>query len=404
MKYDFVVIGANGIQGRIASRMLLEDGHTVLLCAIDDYKMDKLIEHPKADFAFIDLRRMDRVKRVVRKSGAKVVVNCAIDDYNFAVTKMALDLEMNYVDLGSEEPMFYQQLELHNSFKEKGIIGITGIGSTPGITNVMLRYVRPQFDTIHTVHVGFTWDSNLPVFVTPFSIDAISYEFSEPAKLLESGEFVHKYPDEADVDYYYKSIGKQKTRYTKHIEHHSFYEYLKDMGIQNVAVFSSFPNHSYTALRTLVDLGFMSKEPLQIEGVSIRPLDFTSELLRRISVPEGYTEKENLWLKVFGKKKGIECVAEMDCIVHTLPGWEDATCNIDTGFPVAILAEMIFNDLIPEKGLFSPEFVIPPELFFKELAKRKLWIYENGVRINDISDKDKKETNSISNGQNAHMG
>lgn len=382
MQYDFVVIGANGIQGRIVSRMLLEDGHSVLLCANDDYKMDKLIDYPKADFALVDLRRMLQVKRTVKKSGANVIVNCAIDDYNLAVTKMALELGVHYVDLGSEKQMLYDQMALDPEFKEKKIIGITGMGSTPGITNIMLRYVRSQFDTIHTVHVGFTWDSNMPVFVTPFSIDAISYEFSEPAEMLENGEFVHKYPDENTVNYYYKGIGKQKTRYTKHIEHHSFYEYLKDAGIKNISVFSSFPSHSYTALKTLVDLGFTTKEPIQMDGISIRPLDFTSEVLRRISVPEGYTEKENLWLKVFGKKGKEEKMVEMDCNVGTQEGWEDATCNIDTGFPAAITAEMIKNGAMSEPGLFSPEFVMSPEPFFAELAKRKLFVYENGKRIN----------------------
>lgn len=382
MRYDFVIIAANGIQGRIVSRRILEDGYSALLCANDDYKMDKLIEYPKADFTLIDLRRMDRVRRVVKKSGATVVVNCAIDDFNLDVTKMALDLGVNYIDLGSEEKMLYDQLALDKAFKEKNIIGITGMGSTPGITNVMLHYIRPQFDTIHTVHVGFAWDSNLPVFVVPFSIDAISYEFVEPAKMLENGEFIHKYPEEADVDYYYKTIGKQKTRYTKHIEHHSFYEYLKDMNIQNISVFSSFPSHSYIPLKTLVDLGFTSKESIIVDGAPVRPLDFTSELMRHISIPEEYTEKENLWLKVFGEKNGEKKEAQMDCTAGTLPGWEDATCNIDTAFPAAIAAEMIFHEKIPEKGLFSPETVIPPELFFTELAKNKLWVYENGKRIN----------------------
>ena len=381
-KYDFVVIAANGIQGRIVSRTLLEDGHRLLLCAIDDYKMDKLIDHPNADFSLIDLRRMDRVKRIVKKSGAKVVVNCAIDDFNLAVTKMALELGMHYIDLGSEEKMLYDQMELDKEFREKGITGITGMGSTPGITNVMLRYIRPQFDTIETVHVGFTWDSNMPVFVTPFSIDAISYEFSEPAKMLENGEFVHKYPDEATVDYYFKSIGKQKTRYTKHIEHHSFYEYLKDMGVRNISVFSSFPSHSYTALKTIVDLGFTTKEPVVVDGVSMRPLDFAGEVLRKIPVPEGYTEKENLWLKVFGQKNGEKKDVEMDCVANTLPEWEDATCNIDTGFPAAIVAEMIADGRINEPGMYSPEFVVPPEPFFQELGTRKIAIYENGKKIN----------------------
>ncbi|MEK7099147.1 MAG: saccharopine dehydrogenase C-terminal domain-containing protein, partial [Patescibacteria group bacterium] len=187
---------------------------------------------------------------------------------------------------------------------------------------------------------------------------------------------------EATVSYYYKSIGKQKTRYTKHIEHHSFYEYLKDAGIQNIAVFSSFPSHSYNALRTLVDLGFTSKEPIQIEGASIKPLDFTMEVARRIPVPEGYTEKENLWLKVFGKKGGKDVTAEMDVVAGTLPGWEDATCNIDTGFPAAITAEMLFDGRLADRGLFSPEFIMPHEPFFSELGKRKIAIYDNGKKIN----------------------
>ncbi|MEK7609323.1 MAG: saccharopine dehydrogenase NADP-binding domain-containing protein, partial [Patescibacteria group bacterium] len=190
MKYDFVVIGANGLQGRIVSRFLLEDNYNVLLAANDEYGIEDLVEHPKADFTPIDLRKMDRVKRGVKKSGASVVVNCAVDDFNLAVTKMALDLGMNYLDLGSEEPMFYEQLKLDKDFKVKNIIGITGIGSTPGITNIMLRYIKPRFDTIETVHVGFAWDSTQPVFVTPFSIDAIAYEFCEPAKILENSEYV----------------------------------------------------------------------------------------------------------------------------------------------------------------------------------------------------------------------
>src|SRR3989344_5886859 len=158
MKYDFVVVGANGMQGRIVSKFLLENDHSVLLCANDDYGIEELIEHPKADFALVDLRKMERAKRVVKKSGSTVLINCAVDDFNMAVTKMALDLGMNYLDSGSEEPMFYEQLKLDKDFKEKNAIAITGIGSTPGITNIMLRYAKDKFDTIETVHVGFAWD------------------------------------------------------------------------------------------------------------------------------------------------------------------------------------------------------------------------------------------------------
>ena len=386
MHYDFAVIGANGIQGRIVSRMLLEEGKSVFLAANDDYKMEGLIDHANSDFAQIDLRDMPRAKRAIRKSGAPVIVNCAVDDYNLAVTKMALELGKHYLDLGSEEPMWRDQMALDKDFKAKDLLAIIGIGATPGISNVMLRYVKDQFDTIETVHVGFAWDSNIPKFVTPFSLDAIAWEFTHKAKNLKNGEWVEEDPYACAVDYYYKSIGKQRTQYALHVEPVTFYEFLKDKGVKNIERMASYPSHSHATINTLIQLGLLEKTEVKLptDG-SIRPLDFTIEALRHIEIPEGYTEKENIFLKVFGAKNRKPYTVEMDCVAHTLPGWEDATCNVDTGFPAAVLAEMIADGVIPERGFYTPEFVVPPEPFFAELGKRKLFIYENGKRINDAS-------------------
>ncbi|MEK6847493.1 MAG: hypothetical protein AABY16_04990, partial [Nanoarchaeota archaeon] len=66
----------------------------------------------------------------------------------------------------------------------------------------------------------------------------------------------------------------------------------------------------------------------------------------------------------------------------TNKGWEDAGGNIATGMPASIMAQMVKEKIISEKGSFAPEAVVPPELFFKELRKRKMVIYENGKRIN----------------------
>ena len=387
MHYDFAVVGANGIQGKIVARDLLESGYSVLLCANDDYKLDSLLENKRADFAFIDLRRMDKLKRVLRKSGADVVVNCAIDDYNLAVSELALDLGMNYVDLGggpreSEEKTTFAQLELDAGFKKKGKVGIIGMGSTPGINNVMLRYAEPKFDTIETVQLGFTWNSNMSVFVPPFSLDAIDLEFSEKATVLENEKFVQKIPEDCKLNYDFRSIGKQKTFYTKHIEPHTIYKYLKNKGIKNIAVFSSFPEHSRDAIKKLMELGFTSRELIEIDGQKVQRLAYTIEVLRRLPVPEGYTEKENLWVKIFGIKNGKEKVVEMDAVAGTLPGWEEHTCNVDTGMPVSITAQMIKNGIIKEPGMYSPEFIVPPQPFFEELGKRQIWVYENGRKLN----------------------
>lgn len=391
MKYAFAVIGANGMQGKIVSRDLLECGHSVLLCANDDFGLDGLLEHQGSDFALINLKEMDKVRRVLKKSGAKVVVNCALDDFNIVVTEACLDLGLNYIDLGGWEATTYSQLALDSKFKEKGIIAIIGSGSTPGITNVMLRHAKPTFDTIHTVHVGFAWKSNMPYFVPPFSIDAIAWEFSKKAKIFENGKYVERHPTECPFEYDYKGIGKQKTWYTDHMEHFTFYEYLKDMDIKNIAVCSSFPDHSREVILKLIELGFTKYNDknkineVPIKGVSVEPMVFTEAILRRIPVPKNYKEKENLWLKVWGTKNGKDKLVEMDALAGTLTGWEEHTCNIDTGMPASIMAQMIFKDIITERGVFPPEFVVPPEPFFAELAKRQIWVYKNGKKINPLS-------------------
>lgn len=377
------------MQGKIVSRDLLESGYSVLLCANDDYGLDQLIEHKGADFTLIDLKEMDKVIRVLKKSGARVVVNCALDDFNLTVTKACLELGINYVDLGGVgKADTYEQIALSDQFKEKGITAIIGSGSTPGVTNVMLRYVRPKFDIIHTVHVGFAWKSNMPHFVPPFSIDAIAWEFSQKAEIFENGKYVLKHPTECPFQYDYKGIGPQTTWYTDHMEHFTFREYLKDAGIKNIVVCSSFPDHSRETILKLIELGFTKynwqKEinEIPIKGVGIQPIDFTEALLRRIPIPKGYEEKENLFLKVWGEKNGKEKFVEMDALAGTLPGWEEHTCNVDTGMPASIMAQMIFEGVIKEHGVFPPEFVVPPGPFFAELAKRQIWVYENDRKIN----------------------
>jgi len=125
-----------------------------------------------------------------------------------------------------------------------------------------------------------------------------------------------------------------------------------------------------------------SDDPVNFKGMKIRPIDFLTQVLKRTKVPEGYKETENLWVHIYGKKNGKTKVIRMECVIHTLKGWEEDYTNIDTGMPISIMAQMIKKGIIKEKGAFSPEGVVPPEPFFKELKKRKMIVYENGKQIN----------------------
>jgi lysine 6-dehydrogenase len=246
----------------------------------------------------------------------------------------------------------------------------------------MVRYATKKFDKIHTVEVGFSWDSNMKVFVVPFSIQSIIEEFTDPAPIVERCKFVTKTPLSSIKWDHHRFIGQQKCFFVRHPETYTFYRYLKNKGIKNVRFYAGFPQHSFEKILALIELGFGSKKPIMFKGMKTRPIDFTTEALKALKMPRGYQEIEVLWARFYGLKNKRKKALSMDCLVHTLPGWENAGCNIDTGMPASIIAQMIKKDIITERGSFAPEDVVPPELFFKELKKRHMFVYENKMQIN----------------------
>lgn len=384
MKYDFLVIGSSGMQGRIVVRDLLESGYRIY-CA-DFYKdgSEKNLNHFKGTpFSHIDLREKGSLRDLLKEVDAPIVVNCAQEDWNDAVYRACLEAKKHVIDLGSDIAMTKEQLSMHDDFKKADLVAITGCGSTPGINNVMMMHASQFFDEIDTIEIGFAWDSNVKKFYVPFSMPGIIGELTDPAPILENSKWHKKDPKETEVVREFREIGTQKCYIVDHPETYTFsvdYAHLKP---KNIRFYSGFPDHSLETLNKLIELGFGDYELLLFEKMHIRPVDAMARILTRLPRPEEYTEKENLWVEVSGKnKKGDILIMRMECIVYTLPGWADAGCNIDTGLPASIMAQMILDGRIKARGSFAPDMAVPSDEFFKELKKKGMTVFQDGEAIN----------------------
>ncbi len=175
IKYDFLVLGGSGMQGRIVVRDLLERGYIVRIADIYKQGAEKLIEQyrKQTSFRLIDLRDEEAIEELIQITKPDVIINCAEGDWNLNVYRAALKEKTHVLDLGSDIPMTKEQFEMDGAFKEAGVTAMTGCGSTPGINNMLLHHARDRFDTIHTVDLGFAWNSNVKKFVVPFSIQSI---------------------------------------------------------------------------------------------------------------------------------------------------------------------------------------------------------------------------------------
>lgn len=383
MRFDFVVFGATGMQGKIITRDLLENGYSVLLCGRDKSRVEHLLKrYKKTSFEYFDAKDVNNMTEIIKRAGSTVAV-CAVEgDWDLNVYKAAIKADASVIDLGSEIWMTKKQFELHGIMKKKKIIGITGCGSVPGVGSVMLNYASKKFDKIDTIEAGFAWDSNIKKFVVPFSIQSIIWEYTQHAPIIRGCRWTKVNPMDTVHDRSYREIDKQPCFHVVHPETYTFWKYFKNKGLKNVRFYAGFPKHSHDVIKMFIDTGIGGFKDINYQGKKITPVEFLTEVLKGIKTPEGYTEKENLWVKIQGKKNKKKKTILMECIVPTLKGWEDAGCNIDTGMPASIMAQMIKTGVIEEKGSFAPEACVPPEPFFRELRKRKMLVYENGKNIN----------------------
>ena len=383
-KYDFLILGSSGMQGKIVARDLLEKGYRVLLTDIYSDDSRKLTaKHANGSFRYLDVRQFRKLVEVARQSGADIVVNCAYSDYNLIVYRACLQAKVNVIDLEGDIKMTEKQLAMSRAFEKRGLTAITGCGSTPGINNVMLNYAQRQFDCLETVNAGFAWDSNIKKFVPPFSVQSIIWEFTQPAWIVKNGKRIKRNPLENIVEMDFKYVGRQNCFLVEHPETFTFYHYYRDKGLRNINFYASFPKHTTEVISTLIALGLGGNDKLIVDGsLKVAPADLLAEVFRRLPYPEGYTEEENLWVEIIGQRNGEPKRVLMECHAPTLPGWEDAGCNIDTGFPASIIARMIKDGRIRERGSFAPEAIVPEEEFFKELWNKGMVVYQDGVPVN----------------------
>jgi len=383
MRYDFVILGADGMQGAIVARYLLERGYSVLCTDIAKSRVGNILNNFKktSAFTFLDLRDNDRLVGLVQKANPDVVINCAEGDWNLNIFQACLLVRKHCIDLGSWFHMTADQLKLHREFKRIKRTAITGCGSVPGIGNVMLAHAVKKFDSIESIEAGFAWDSNIKKFVVPFSIESVLEEYTVKAPHIQGGRLRRIYPKDSEKVRTFRFVGPQKIFLAEHAEPYTFFHYFKPYGVKHIRFYSGFPEHSEQVIKTLIQLTFQDKKPVLFDGKEIKADTFLTQMLKRVKTPRGYKEWENLWVEVRGRESRKKKIILMECLVPPLKGWEEAGCNIDTGFPAAIIAEMLKYGDISKPGSFAPEAIVPPKPFFKALKKHKFTFFENGKKL-----------------------
>lgn len=310
------VMGGAGAMGRITVRDLVEtapSGIELVLADRDASAAEAVVRALPAR-----LRRRVRVVEVdatdvagaARKlAGTTVLINACHHTFNLRVMAVALACGSHYCDLGGLFHVTRQQLRLHRQFARAGLLALCGIGSAPGIVNVMAHAAADGLDTVSEIHIAVgTADLRArraaaaaaaaatateadegataagPALATSYSLDTILDEASCPAALFTGGEltFVEALSGESAVDFP-KPVGRQYPARTLHSELATLPESFRDRGVREVSFRIAFTGDLMERLRFLHRLGLTGHEPIRVGGARIAPRDLLLALVARQS-------------------------------------------------------------------------------------------------------------------------
>lgn len=374
------VLGGAGAMARSAVLDLVESQEVKALILVDINlkaieKLKESLKSKKVSTTRVDITDHESLVRVI--GGSDAVINGTVYYHNVEVMRACLEAKANYVDMGGLFHVSRKQMLLDDDFKKAGLTAILGMGSAPGIVNVMARYACDRLDTIEYVRirdgiVNFTAMKG-PLGI-PYALETILDEFVMNPYIFENGEWMElkpfSRPEEVDFP---EPVGTQTTFATLHSEVATIPVSFKDKGIHEVSFKLALPKEFEKKLRFLVDLGLGSKEPISVGNGKVIPRDVLLALTRKLPRSEAKPDDHKvLRVDVKGKKRGEDLEYRLESVQHPYEKWNMRCGSFTVGFPVAVVAKNLASGQVEVKGAMGSERAIQPEDFFRALAKRGL--------------------------------
>jgi saccharopine dehydrogenase-like NADP-dependent oxidoreductase len=381
------VIGAAGRQALATIHDFVEDESVERILLIDITAKPlaarvQLFNSKKIESRLVDVLDTENLARAL--DGYDACVNCTSHLFNLPVMEACILSGTNYTDLGGLYHWAKKQLGKHEEFKKAGITGIVGSGSAPGIVNVMAKYAVDRLDTVDSVKIldAIVNPAAVGKFAPPYALNTLIDEFTVNNFEYRDGKYVELPPFSGEeVADFPEPIGRQTLYNMIHSEVATMPVFFAKKGIKNVSFKLALPKVFEDRLRFLMDIGFGSKDIVDIKGQQVVPRDVLIALTEKPAanvdkpVLQKHDDHKHLRVIVSGQKDGRDATYQVESIIHPYGKWGMAMGPFSVGFPAAVTTRLLGSGKIAEKGFFSGEAVIDPKMYFAELAKREIEVF-----------------------------
>ncbi|MGE7842507.1 saccharopine dehydrogenase family protein [Lysinibacillus sp. NPDC093712] len=376
-----VVLGA-GLMGKEVARDLIKNNNVerVILGDIDVNTAQKFVDTlntDKVEVVELHAESDDSLTSVIAKGN--VVVNALFYSFNERVARAAIEAGVHSVDLGGHIGGVTDNiLALHEEAKAKGVTIIPDLGVAPGMVNILAGYGATKLDEVESIKLyvgGIPTEPKPPLHYTRvFSLDGVFDHYTQPSKMIQKGK-LEEVPSLSGIEpIYFDGFGVLEAFYTSG-------------GISTL--YKTFPNvHTleYKTIRykghaekfkLLADLGFLdANNNVELENQEVPVRAVVREALKKKL--ELGTKPDAVLLRVIvaGEKAQQQVTYEYEMVVRKDMTINETAMARATANTISVVAQMIGDGLITERGVFAPETIVPGEPYIKEMAKRGVVIKE----------------------------
>jgi lysine 6-dehydrogenase len=386
-----VVLGG-GAMGRITTRALAEDARVreVIIADVSREAAERVVAalpkgREKVTVAMCDARDEAATAELLRGAGA--VLNATDYPFNLHVMRAALAAGVHYADLGGLFHMTRQQYELDRAFREAGLTAVLGIGSTPGITNILGRIAADGLDTVERLDVRIGCGDARPSdaeFAVPYSIRTIFDECTLEPMVYADGAWSPVKPMSGGEEIEFPwPVGRVSAMYTLHSEVALFPVSFGEKGLRHASFKIAFPPAFLAQMRLLVGLGLAGVEPIETRGVKrgtvarVAPREVMVSLLAARQAAAAAPEAEPtepsdcdvLRVIAEGIREGKPARLIEEMVVSPFKPWGVGAGDVDTGTPLAIAGILLAQGKTRVKGAHGAELIFEPGAFLRELER-----------------------------------
>lgn len=292
----------------------------------------------------------------------------------FETLKTVVEVGKNIVDISffNEDPFNLDLIAQKNN-----VTAVVDCGVAPGLSSIILGYhsKRMEVSFFKCLIGGLPFKRTIPFqYKAPFSPIDVIEEYIRPARLRENGFEVIKDALSGSEFIDVEGIGTLEAFNTDGLR-----TLLRTMKIPTMLEKTlRYPGHK-EAMIILKQAGFFSQNPVEIEGIKIKPLDFSAKLLFPLwKLEENEQEFTYMQLQIKGKEKN----SDKEYLYKMFDRFDNKTMTTSmartTGYTCSAVAGLILSEEYNKKGISPPEYLGEEENCYRKIIE---YLKEREVKL-----------------------